>query len=238
MALPKVKHPLFTLELISTGEKIKYRPFTVKEEKIILAAQMSKDVSHVVDAVKQVINNCVIQDKFDVEKLASFDIEYLFLNLRSKSVNNIVEIIVTDGEDKKDYKFEINLDDIKPKKNPDHKKKIELLENLGVVMRYPGFESIQKISNLASDTEGMDGLFEMIGGCIEQIYDGDKLYVVGEDFNQNEVMEFIYDLPVECNDKLRAFFDTFPTIEHTINYKNSLGNERSYTVKGIYNFFT
>ena len=238
MSLPKIEHPTFTLELISTGEKIKYRPFTVKEEKIILVAQASNDINQVVDAMKQVIVNCVVEKDFNVEKLATFDIEYLFINLRAKSVSNVVEVILNDYEDKKNYNFTVDLDKIEIVRNPNHNRKINLYGDVGVVMRYPDYAIASKLLQIDEKAENITPLIEMMASCIEKVYQGDKLSTAGEDFTAEEAIEFINDLPVDAIDKLKDFFDTFPKIEYTINYTNSLGNERSYTLSGISDFFT
>ena len=238
MALPKIDHPIFTLELISTGEKIKFRPFTVKEEKIILIAQMSRDMDQIISAIKQVITNCVIEENFDVEKIATFDVEYIFINLRAKSVNNMVSIYLTDNEDEKSYNFEINLDDIKIIRNPEHKNKFTLFNDVGIIMRYPPFDSAVKVMNQGEKKDAITAILEMIGRCIDKVYKGDDLYIAGKDFNLEEAIEFINDSPIESVDTLKEFFDTFPTIEHEVHYTNSLGHERSYKLTGISDFFT
>ena len=238
MALPKIKHPTFTLELISTGKKIRYRPFTVKEEKIILIAQMSNEYPQILDAIKQVITNCVMDKDFDINTLATFDIEYFFINLRSKSVNNIVDVVLRDLEDEKDYNFKVNLDEIKILRKPEHTNKIQLNDGLGVILNYPNFDSAAGIFSTQIDADNITPMLEMIAKCIYKIYDEEKLFVAGTDFTPEDAMNFINDLPVESIDKFREFFDTFPEIEYTINYTNSLGNERSYRLSGINSFFT
>lgn len=238
MALPKIKHPVFTLELISTGKKIRYRPFTVKEEKIILVAQLSNDQDQVLNAIRQVINNCVVDEDFDINTLATFDIEYFFINLRSKSVNNIVDITLKDLEDEKEYSFKVNLDEVNIVRKPEHTNKITLHNGLGVIMRYPNFDSAAGIFDTSLDAENITPMLQMIARCIDKIFDEDKLFVAGTDFDEEEAVNFINDLPVEAVDKFREFFDTFPEIEYTLNYTNSLGNERSYKLSGISSFFT
>jgi hypothetical protein len=234
--LPKIEHPVFTLELISTGKKIRYRPFTVKEEKILLVAQMSREEEQVIDAIKQVISNCVVDPGFDVDKIATFDAEYIFINLRSKSVNNIVEMVIRDAEDDKEYTFNVDLDKLDIVKHPEHTNKIQIDENMGMVLKYPNFKVAASIV-LRAGEDNITALIEMMSKCIEKIYEGDKVYVFGEDFDEKEALQFVNDLPIEAIDAMQGFFDTFPTIEHTINYKNSLGNERSYKLSGISDFF-
>jgi hypothetical protein len=238
MALPKIKHPTFSLELISSGKTVRYRPFTVKEEKILLVAQLSNDHKQVNDAIKQVITNCVTDLNFDVDSLATFDVEYFFINLRSKSVNNIVDIYLKDLEDEKQYNFKVNLDEIKIIKNPNHSKKIHLHDELGVVMKYPNYTIGAGMFSKEDGVDDITALLEMIAKCIDTIYDGEKIYVAGEDFDTDEAITFVNDLPIEAVDKFKDFFDTLPEIEYVINYTNSLGNERSYKLSGINDFFT
>jgi len=139
MTLPKIKHPLFKLVVPSTGKTVSYRPYTVQEEKLLLIVKMSEDLKEVIDTVKQIIKNCVV-DEIDVDKLAMFDIEYIFINVRKVSVSNVVELVYTE-EDKK-YQFTVDLEDVKVKFDPTHTDKIQLSESLGVKMRYPDLETM------------------------------------------------------------------------------------------------
>ena len=236
MALPKINHPTFSLELISNGKTIRYRPFTVKEEKILLVAQSSEDRHQIIEAIRQVIANCVINTDFDVDKISSFDMEYIFINLRSKSVNNVVDVVLKDNEDGKDYNFQINLDEIKIVKKENHNKKIQINDELGVVMRYPNFNE----ANMFLTEENSDQIavmLKMISKCIDLVYEGEKLYKAGEDFSEEEALQFVNELPLDSTDKFREFFDNFPEIEYVIEYKNSLGNDRSYRLNGVSSFF-
>jgi hypothetical protein len=226
------------LELISNGKTVRYRPFTVKEEKILLVAQLSNDHKQVNEAIKQVVTNCVVDLNFDVDSLATFDVEYFFINLRSKSVNNVVDIYLKDLEDEKQYNFKVNLDDIKIVRKPNHDKKIHLYDELGVVMKYPNYTIGAEMFVKDGSIDDVTALLEMIAKCIDTIYDGDKIYTAGEDFDSVEAITFVNDLPIEAVDKFKDFFDTFPEIEYVINYTNSLGNERSYKLSGINDFFT
>jgi len=237
MALPKINHPTFSLELISTGKTIRFRPFTVKEEKILLVAQSSEDRAQVVESIKQVVTNCVVDEKFDVNKIASFDLEYIFINLRSKSVNNIVGITLKDNEDQKEYTFDVNLDEVKIVNKENHNKKISIMDDLGVVMRYPNFDESNMIFKNHEDSDPVTDMIKMISQCMDVIYQGERLYKADEDFDKAEALAFINDLPIESIDKFKDFFDNFPEIEYVINYKNSLGNDRSYRLTGINSFF-
>lgn len=234
MTLPRINHPIFTHELISTGKKIKFRPFTVKEEKILLVAQLSGETNQINDAIIQVINGCVIDTDFDGDKLPIFDVEYLFLNLRSKSVNNIVDMTIVDYEDKNKYSFEVNLDELQIIKDPKHTKNIKLTDELGLIMKYPNFKHTM---SLLDKKKEIDPLIELISDCVEKVYEGEKLYVAGSEFTREEIIEFINDLPGPALKKIKSFFDTLPIVQYVIEYENSLGNQRRHVLRGLYDFF-
>jgi hypothetical protein len=176
-------------------------------------------------------------EKFDVNKIPSFDLEYIFINLRSKSVNNIVGITLKDNEDQKEYTFDVNLDEVKIVNKENHNKKISIMDDLGVVMRYPNFDESNMIFQNHEDSDPVTDMIKMISQCMDVIYQGERLYKAEEDFDKTEALAFINDLPIESIDKFKDFFDNFPEIEYVINYKNSLGNDRSYRLTGINSFF-
>jgi len=238
MALPKIKHPTFTCKLVSTNKTVKYRPFTVKEEKILLVAQLANEVDQAIEAIKQVISNCVIDPDFDVSKLATFDVELLFINLRAKSVSNILDMTLKDYEDEKEYMFEVDLDKIEVVNNPKHTNKFKIADNIGITMKYPTFEMGARVEARQQNPNDIGLLIDLIAECVDVVYEGEKLYVAGTDFTQEEILEFVYDIPPEKLDEISEFFVTFPTIEYTIKYKNSLDHERSYTLRGLSDFFT
>jgi hypothetical protein len=183
------------------------------------------------------VTNCVVDEKFDVNKIASFDLEYIFINLRSKSVNNIVGITLKDNEDQKEYTFDVNLDEVKIVNKENHNKKISVMDDIGVVMRYPNFDESNMIFQNHEDLDPVADMIKMISQCMDVIYQGERLYKADEDFDKAEALAFINDLPIESIDKFKDFFDNFPEIEYVINYKNSLGNDRSYRLTGINSFF-
>ena len=214
--LPKIKYPLFDETIPSTKEAIKFRPFLVKEEKILLIAQSGGSRKDLVNGLKQVVNNCVVQTqkyKFDINALTTFDLEYLFLKIRAKSVDNVVKLKYIDHEDEKEYAFEINLDEIIMHTNPDHTNKIKINDELGIIMCYPNAELVAKFDEGLSDIE-ISNL--MIANCIEKIYDAEDVYLVKE-YSKEELDEFIDSMPSEAYRNIQTFFETMPKLYHKIS---------------------
>lgn len=239
MALPKLSHPTFPLTIPSTKQKITYRPFTVKEEKLILIAQTEESIESKIDAIRKLIANCVTED-INMDSLAIFDIEYIFINLRAKSVDNILKLVVTDDEDNKKYEVEVdlNLVEVDFKDN----KTIQLNEQVGVVMRYPSFLMAQEVErafakvNTASDY--IDSALKVFVSCIDKIYDNDTVFVAGKDFNEEQAIEFISSISSMAFEKFDNFFKNIPSVTLTAKYKNSSGKEKEVKIRGISDFFT
>jgi len=233
-ALPKIGYPIFSLNLPSTGQEIKFRPFLVKEEKLLLMAQSSEDPKDIINSIKQVITNCVLTENILVDDLCTFDLEYIFIKIRSKSINNIIEVTYRDLEDDKRYTVEINLDEVEVKKDPDHTSKIDINENLGMVMKYPRTGVANNIETVDGET---DLFFQILKGCIEKIYDGETVYDVKE-YGPEELEEFIQDLDVKTFKKVQDFFATMPRLHYEVKYTNSLGKEKNIVLNNLTDFFT
>lgn len=231
MALPKIDQPLFDLIIPSTGKKVAFRPFLVKEEKILLIAQSGGD-AEMVRAIKQIINNCVIED-INVDDLATFDLEYMFLKLRAKSVNNLIKLSYRDNEDEELYDFEVDLDKIEVEMPKDINSKIKINETVGMTMKYPSAGISDKISEFENEVEL---LTFFITNCIDTIYDEETVYVAS-DYSVKELNEFLDSLDVSTFDKIREFFEKIPKMRHVINYTNKLGNERTIELSSIRDFF-
>jgi hypothetical protein len=231
MALPKIDQPLFDLIIPSTGKKVAFRPFLVKEEKILLIAQSGGD-AEMVRAIKQIINNCVIED-INVDDLATFDLEYMFLKLRAKSVNNLIKLSYRDNEDEELYDFEVDLDKIEVEMPKDINSKIKINETVGMTMKYPSAGISDKISEFENEVEL---LTFFITNCIDTIYDEETVYVAS-DYSAKELNEFLDSLDVSTFDKIREFFEKIPKMRHVINYTNKLGNERTIELSSIRDFF-
>ena len=230
MALPKIKHPTYNITIPSNNKKVNFRPFTVQEEKLLLMAKNSEKTEDIINTVKQVIQNCIIEP-IDVEKLAIFDIEYIFIKLRSKSVGEVVDLDYNDPETDENIKFKINLDDIEVKRNDEHTNKFILFENIGVVMRYPTLEEVKTVEDNGKD----EAVFTMLIKCIDQIYDEETVY---SDYNEKELDEFINTLPMESMGAIQKFFETMPSVEHIVKLKNKKGETKEVVLKGINSFFT
>jgi hypothetical protein len=247
MGLPKIKHPTFNTTVPSTGISLTLRPFTVREEKILLMAQTSEDIEDMVAAIKQVLHNCImVEDQSSpISKLATFDIEYLFVKLRAKSVGEVIEVVFTEkfhdlvvnGEEKGTVKYtaEINLDEVEIIIPEDHDKTIKLADDIGIVMNYPSFE---QVALMEKKGENPDSVFDMFLDCVDSVFDADGVYTKEDDFTKEELEEFILDLSTDATVKITEFFDTMPTLEHTVTAKDKDGNEKQYTIRGLTDFFT
>ena len=233
MALPKISYPIYDLVLPSTKQTIKFRPFLVKEEKILLMAQSGKDTKEMVNGIKQVINNCILTEGVNVDNFSSFDLEYFFIKLRSKSIGNIITLTYRDLEDNKKYDVEVNLDDVIVKEFPEHNDKVEITENIGIILKHP----TPSASALIDLDKGSEAVFDVVGACIKQIYDEDTVYNVS-DYTKEEVDEFVSQLSVEAFEKIQKFFETMPKLHYDIKYINSLGNEKIITLSTLSDFFT
>jgi hypothetical protein len=232
MALPKIDLPIYELELPSTGKKVKYRPFTVKEEKILLTAQESSDVNQVILSIKQIINNCMIDS--DVSDFALFDLEFVLINLRSKSVDNKISFEIQDSDTKETIKLEVDLTDIKVHRDPKHTNKIKVDDKYTLFLKYPSIDSFTGMLN--GETITSEQSFEMLISCIDQLVSEDEVFKF-KDFTKKEIDDFVESLESEVIKKMKYFFDTIPKVRHEVKYKNSEGKEKIYAIEGIKSFF-
>ena len=238
MPLPKIATPTYELVLPSSDRKIKYRPFLVKEEKILIIAMESEDQKQITNAIKSVINNCILTRGIKVDKLSTFDIEYLFLNIRGKSVGENVEVIVTCPDDNEtEVSVVIPLDEIKIKKDPDHNRDIKLDDNLVMRMRYPSLSEFVKTNFDLDDEITVDQSFDLIISCIEQVYNEEESWNAS-DCAKKEMTEFLEQLSSKQFKEVEKFFDTMPKLSHTIkvtNPKTKVKNE--VLLEGLSSFF-
>jgi len=232
MPLPKIDQPIFDMTIPSIGKNITFRPFLVKEEKVLLIAQQSGNDTEVIRAIKQILNNCILID-LDLDSLAIFDIEYMFLKLHSKSVNNIVKLSYRDTEDGEVYDFELDLDTIEVTMPEKINSKIEITENVGMTMKYPSASITDRMKDFDNE---VDLMTFFIVNCIDTIYDEDNVYVAS-DFTEEEISEFLDGLNVKSFEKIREFFENIPRLYHKIEYKNSIGSDRSIELTSLKDFF-
>tara|TARA_E500000178_G_scaffold219967_1_gene217071 strand:- start:18 stop:731 length:714 start_codon:yes stop_codon:yes gene_type:complete len=236
MALPKLNTPTYELEVPSTDEKVKYRPFLVKEEKILMIAMESKDNAQIINAVKDIVKSCTFE-KVDVSSMPMFDMEYIFLNIRAKSVGEISKIKVLCPDDKTTYaNIELDLTEVEVQVGDDHTNKIELTDDTGMIMTYPTIDSF-----LDSGIEKIDAnnMLDVIGSCVLQIYEnkGEKVYQA-KDQTKKELTEFIESMNSGQFKKLQSFFDTMPKLTHTIQVKNPKTKKTSdVKLTGLNDFF-
>lgn len=227
-------HPVFELKVPSTNQMVKFRPFLVKEEKLMLMAKQSGEQQDIINVIKQVIVNCDIENVINANDLSSFDLELLFLKLRAKSVSEEIVVSYNDPEDEKTYTFNINVDEINVYENPDHTNIIKLTDSTGIVMKYP---SASLMSDVITKEEVTDILFFMIRGCMDQYFDGDQI-VLFKDNKVEDIDKFIESLPTSTLKEFEKFFDTMPKLYHKIEYTNEMGTKREVELKSIEDFFT
>ena len=231
MALPTIEQPIFEMKIPSTGKNVKFRPFLVREEKILLIAQQGGSDKEVIRAIKQILSACLI-DNIDVDQLATFDLEYMFLKLRARSVNNIVKLAYRDTEDEKVYDFEIDLDEIEIEVKPVNNK-IKVNDEIGIVMKYPAASITDELGEYDNE---VDLLLFFVRKCIDQIYDSENVYPANES-TEEEMNQFIDSLDVQTFERIREFFDSIPTLSHTLKYTNSNDNERVIELNNLKDFF-
>ena len=236
MALPKLNTPTYELEVPSTDEKIKYRPFLVKEEKILLMAMESKDNAQIINAVKDIVSSCTFE-KLNVATMPMFDMEYIFLNIRAKSVGEISKLKILCPDDKKTYaSVELDLTKVEVQVGDDHTNKIELTDDMGMIMTYPTIDSFLESG---IETINANNMLDVIGSCVLQIYEqkGEKVYQA-KDQTKKELTEFIESMNSGQFKKLQSFFDTMPKLKHTIKVKNPKTKKSSdVTLTGLNDFF-
>ena len=236
MALPKLTTPTYELEIPSTDAKVKYRPFLVKEEKILMMAMESKASADITQAVKDIVKECTF-DKVKIDTMPMFDVEYIFLQIRSKSVGEVSKLKLLCPDDGKTYAdVELNLNDVKVVVGEDHTNKIELNDGMGVIMKYPTLESFK--DNGIKDINASN-MLEIIGGCIQQIYEknGEKTYDP-KDQTQKELTDFIEQMNTKQFKDVQNFFDTMPKLKHELTIKNpKTKKESKVTLTGLNDFF-
>ena len=236
MALPKLITPTYELEIPSTDEKIKYRPFLVKEEKILMMAMESKATADITQAVKDIVSECTF-NKVKIDNMPMFDVEYIFLNIRAKSVGEVSKLKLLCPDDGKTYaEVELNLNEVKVHVGEDHTNKIELDNGMGMIMNYPTIDSFKDSGIRDINASNM---LDVISGCILQIYEeeGKKTYDP-KDQTKKELIEFIEQLNTKQFKDVQNFFETMPKMKHEITIKNpKTKKESKVTLTGLNDFF-
>lgn len=232
MPLPKIDMPIYEVKLPSNEKKIKYRPFTVKEEKILLTAQESQDPTQIITSVKQIVNNCLID--YDVDDLALFDLEYILICIRAKSIDNKIKFKVEDPDTSEEVELELDLNQVFIEKDKEHTNRIKVSDEYTLFLKYPGVDDFFELIN--GDKPTVEKNFEIMVSCMDKLVSEDEVHNF-KDFTKKEVDEFIESLHTDIVKKLKQFFDTIPKLRHEIKYKNKSGDDKTFVIQGTQTFF-
>ena len=233
MGLPKIEKPMFELTVPSTQQKIKFTPFTVKQEKALLIAQESKDWDQIILSLQQLLTNCIVDD-IDIDKLSMFDIEFIMLHIRAKSVNNVIQFTINDPVSQKPVELELDIDKLHVTFPENDLRTITISDDYVLKLRYPTIKEMNMAKEL--ENKNVETLFNMMISCIESVVNGDTVYKL-KDFSQAEIVEFVDDLPKTAIDKLKEFFENMPTVSYTAKWKTEEGEDREVPIVGLDNFF-
>ena len=239
MPLPKVNTPTYELVLPSTGKKVKYRPFLVREEKILIMALETEDIKQIAQAGVDILTECILTKGIKFENLSTFDIEYLFLNIRAKSVGETVEVnIICPDDNKTSVTVSIDIDSIKVKKNRKHKNIIKLDDNLSLKLKYPSLDQFIGSNFESKDDQSISSTLKVITSCIDVIYTEEESWV-GSDSTEKELEEFIDQLNTKQFQLIEEFFNTMPKLSHPVKVKNPITEvESTVVLEGLAAFFS
>ena len=238
MPLPTIVTPTYELELPSTGKKVKYRPFLVKEEKLLVLALESEDTKQITTGIRTVLKNCIQTRGVKVESLPTFDIEYLFLNIRGKSVGEEIEVnLIAPDDGETQVPVTINIDDIKIQKDESHTNKVKLDAQLVMEMKYPSLDEFIKNNFDFNDTVGMDQSFELIASCIDKIYNEEEVWSAA-DCTKKEMKDFLEQMNSMQFKEIETFFTTMPKLSHNVTFTNPKTKvENTVVLEGLSSFF-
>ena len=238
MPLPKIATPKYDLELPSTGETIQYRPFLVKEEKLLVLAMESEDTKQITTAIKSVLKNCIQTRGVKVEQLPTFDIEYLFLNIRGKSVGEEVEVnLIAPDDGVTEVKVTIGLDDIQVKKDDDHTRQIKLDDTLMMEMKYPSLDQFISNNFDFNEKNQLEQSFDLIASCVDKIFTEEEVWTTS-DCTQKEMNEFLEQMNSSQFKEIETFFETMPKLSHTLKVTNpNTKVESEVVLEGLASFF-
>ncbi len=238
MPLPKIATPTYELELPSTGKTIQYRPFLVKEEKLLVLALESEDTTQITTAIKAVIKACIKTRGIKVETLPTFDIEFLFLNIRGKSVGEVLDVnVICPDDEKTQVSVQIDLDSIECRKTEGHTNKIKLDDTIMMEMKYPSLDQFIKSNFDMKEENQMEQSFDLIASCIDKLYSADEVWA-SEDCSKKEMSDFLEQLNSSQFKEIEKFFETMPKLSHTIKVTNPETKVKSdVTLEGLAAFF-
>lgn len=230
--LPKIDLPISELELPSTGEKVKYRPFTVKEEKILLVAQESNDAEQELLATKQIVNNCLI-DK-EVSSLAMFDLEYVLLVLRGRAVDNEISFSIKDPDTNETVQLNVDINEVKVVKSEEHTNRIQVNDEYSLFLKYPSIDEFAKIIKM-DPKDPLVNYFVMTS-CLDTIASEDEVFNF-KDYTDEQIDSFMEDMTGDVIKGIQKFFETMPKLRHEMKYKNKEGKEQTFVLEGMRSFF-
>jgi hypothetical protein len=239
MPLPKISTPTYELELPSTGQTIKFRPFLVKEEKLLVLALETEDTKQITNGIKTVIKNCIETKGIKVEELPTFDIEYLFLNIRGKSVGEDIEVnIICPDDEETTVPVKINIDEIKVQKNDNHSTKVKIDDEIMMEMKYPSLEQFIKSNFDFNDNNAIEQSFDLISSCIDKIYTEEEVWT-SSDVTKKEINDFLETMNSSQFKSIEKFFETMPKLSHKIKVKNpNTKVESEVVLEGLSSFFS
>ena len=239
MPLPKINTPTYELVIPSNGKKVRYRPFLVREEKILIMALESEDMTQITNAIVEILTACILTKGVKIMQLATFDIEYIFLNVRAKSVGEVIEVKVTCPDDgKTQVQAEINIDDIKVQKTKKHTNLVKLDEKLSMKMMYPSIQQFVESNFEISGNTNVDESLSMITACIEQVYSEDESWTA-TDFTADELKEFVEQMNTKQFKEVEQFFTTMPKLSHKVTVLNPKTKKESEVVlEGLASFYS
>ncbi len=239
MALPKINSPYFPLEIPSSKKKISIRPFTVKEEKLLLMAAQSKDNKFILSTINQILQNCIREDSLDVEDLATFDTEFLFINIRARSVSNVMEVRFKDEEDGNFYDGKVDLDDVKVNFPDGHSNIIDLDDRYKVTLKYPTFKSLSSVKMVEHDEKQIPDQSEVVINSLDKLIDNDTDEVTNiSEATKEEITEFFESFTAQNMRDIEKFFSSMPTVTVKIPYITKDNQQKVREIQGLYNFFT
>ena len=238
MPLPKIATPTYELELPSSGQTVKFRPFLVKEEKVLVLALESEDTKQITNSIKAVIKGCIQTKGIKVESLPTFDIEYLFLNIRGKSVGEEVEVnLIAPDDGVTEVKVTIGLDDIKVAKNDDHTRQIKLDDTLMMEMKYPSLDQFISNNFEFNEKNQMEQSFDLIASCVDKIYSEEEVWAAA-DCTKKEIKDFLEQMNSTQFKEIETFFETMPKLSHTVKFVNpNTEKENEVLLEGLASFF-
>ena len=230
--LPKIDLPIFETTLPSNGEKVKYRAFTVKEEKILLVAQESNDIGQTILAIKQVVNNCVLSH--DVAEFAMFDLEYMMLMIRARAVDDTVKFVITDTDTDKPVNLELALDDVQVVKSDEHKNEVAINEEYNLYLKYPTIDQFIRIVEMDQRDPLVN--YTIMISCLDKVASEDEVHEF-KNYSEKEIDQFMENVDTKVLKGIQKFFETMPKLKHEVHYENENGDSKVYTVEGINSFF-